>query len=52
MVFLRLLSSLPYSPQVELTWSRPWDLTRVIFTISRYLPFVGSALTAYGEPFL
>lgn len=35
--------------QVHWTWFRRWDLIRVIFTISRYLPFVGSGMTAYGE---
>ncbi|KAG1865473.1 hypothetical protein DFJ58DRAFT_864554 [Suillus subalutaceus] len=32
---------------VKWTWSRPWDITRVIFAISRYLPFIGSGLTVY-----
>ncbi|KAG2123557.1 hypothetical protein BD769DRAFT_1670046 [Suillus cothurnatus] len=35
--------------EVEWTWSRPWDITRVIFAISRYLPFIGSGLTVYDE---
>ncbi|KAG2138465.1 hypothetical protein DEU56DRAFT_334687 [Suillus clintonianus] len=34
--------------EVRWTWNRPWGITRVIFVISRYLPFVGSGLTAYA----
>ncbi|KAG1730448.1 hypothetical protein EDB19DRAFT_2027476 [Suillus lakei] len=37
-----------FQEEVHWTWSRPWGLTRIIFTISRYLPFVGAGLTAYG----
>ncbi|KAF9230869.1 hypothetical protein BU15DRAFT_83075 [Melanogaster broomeanus] len=28
-------------------WGRSWDATRVIFMVSRYLPFPGTALIAY-----
>ncbi|KAG1743086.1 hypothetical protein EDB19DRAFT_584966 [Suillus lakei] len=37
-----------FQDEVQWTWSRPWGLTRVIFTISRYLPFIGSGMTAYA----
>lgn len=37
-----------FQDEVHLTWFRRWDLIRVIFTISRYLPFVGSGMTAYA----
>ncbi|KAG0693290.1 hypothetical protein DFH29DRAFT_1039847 [Suillus ampliporus] len=37
-----------FQDEVQWTWSRPWGLTRVIFTISRYLPFVGTGMTAYA----
>ncbi|KAG2151656.1 uncharacterized protein EDB93DRAFT_1138934 [Suillus bovinus] len=37
-----------FQDEVEWTWFRPWDITRVIFTISRYLPFIGSGLTTYA----
>ncbi|KAG1867735.1 hypothetical protein F4604DRAFT_921030 [Suillus subluteus] len=37
-----------FQDEVHWTWSRPWGLIRVIFTISRYLPFVGSGMTAYA----
>ncbi|KAG1779927.1 hypothetical protein EV702DRAFT_1083176 [Suillus placidus] len=37
-----------FQDEVHWTWSRPWGLIRVIFTISRYLPFLGSGLTAYA----
>ncbi|KAG1721373.1 hypothetical protein EDB19DRAFT_519773 [Suillus lakei] len=36
-----------FSEEVEWTWFKPWDITRVIFIISRYLPFVGVGMTAY-----
>ncbi|KAG1894764.1 uncharacterized protein F5891DRAFT_709661 [Suillus fuscotomentosus] len=32
---------------VRWTWFRPWDVIRVIFVISRYLPFAGVGMTAY-----
>ncbi|KAG2071547.1 hypothetical protein BDR04DRAFT_1142156 [Suillus decipiens] len=32
---------------VNWTWFRPWDITRVIFVTSRYLPFIGAGLTVY-----
>ncbi|KAF9237220.1 hypothetical protein BU15DRAFT_63287 [Melanogaster broomeanus] len=28
-------------------WGRRWDTTRFIFTVSRYLPFLGTGLTSY-----
>ncbi|KAG1847953.1 hypothetical protein C8R48DRAFT_677428 [Suillus tomentosus] len=34
---------------VRWTWFRPWDAIRVIFVISRYLPFAGVGMTAYGD---
>ncbi|KAG1870851.1 hypothetical protein F4604DRAFT_1583532 [Suillus subluteus] len=37
-----------FQDEVKWTWFRPWDITRVIFAISRYLPFIGSGLTVYG----
>ncbi|KAG2073893.1 hypothetical protein BDR04DRAFT_250274 [Suillus decipiens] len=35
--------------QDEVNWIcfRPWDIIRVIFIISRYLPFIGAGLTVY-----
>ncbi|KAG1768019.1 hypothetical protein EV702DRAFT_1145251 [Suillus placidus] len=36
-----------FSEEVRWTWFKPWDVTRVIFFISRYLPFVGVGMTAY-----
>ncbi|KAF8548813.1 hypothetical protein OG21DRAFT_679501 [Imleria badia] len=30
-------------------WGRSWDATRFIFTVLRYLPFVGMVITVYGE---
>ncbi|KAG1720996.1 hypothetical protein EDB19DRAFT_1917599 [Suillus lakei] len=37
------------SEEVQWTWFKPWDVTRVIFIISRYLPFASVGMTAYGE---
>ncbi|KAN0082569.1 hypothetical protein V8E55_008364 [Tylopilus felleus] len=28
-------------------WGRKWGATRLVFTVSRYLPFAGAAMTAY-----
>ncbi|KAG1894762.1 uncharacterized protein F5891DRAFT_1061537 [Suillus fuscotomentosus] len=36
-----------FSEEVRWTWSRPWDVIRVIFVISRYLPFAGVGMIAY-----
>ncbi|KAG1811963.1 hypothetical protein EV424DRAFT_111359 [Suillus variegatus] len=36
-----------FSEEVRWTWFRPWDAIRVIFVISRYLPFAGVGMTAY-----
>ncbi|KAF9237228.1 hypothetical protein BU15DRAFT_76133 [Melanogaster broomeanus] len=32
-------------------WDRKWDTTRLIFTVSRYVPFLGTGLTSYYLPF-
>ncbi|KAG1891560.1 uncharacterized protein F5891DRAFT_1070180, partial [Suillus fuscotomentosus] len=37
-----------FSEEVQWTWFKPWDVTRVIFIISRYLPFAGVGMTAYN----
>ncbi|KAG2133525.1 uncharacterized protein EDB93DRAFT_1174461 [Suillus bovinus] len=37
-----------FQDEVRWTWSRPWGLIHIVFIISRYLPFVGSGLTAYA----
>lgn len=36
-----------FSEEVQWTWFRSWDVTRVMFVISRYLPFAGVGMTAY-----
>ncbi|KAG2067949.1 hypothetical protein BDR04DRAFT_1104106 [Suillus decipiens] len=36
-----------FQDEVNWTWFRPWDITRIIFVISRYLPFIGAGLTVY-----
>ncbi|KAF9236424.1 hypothetical protein BU15DRAFT_50055, partial [Melanogaster broomeanus] len=40
---------LTFSSEVYHVWGMKWETTRVIFTLSRYLPFIGSALTCYGS---
>lgn len=34
--------------QVECVWATKWEVARIVFTMSRYLPFLSSALTCYG----
>lgn len=36
-----------FQDEVKWTWFKPWSVTRVIFVISRYLPFIGIVLTVY-----
>ncbi|KAG2049917.1 hypothetical protein BDR06DRAFT_940940, partial [Suillus hirtellus] len=36
-----------FSEEVRWTWFKPWDVIRIIFTISRYMPFAGVGITAY-----
>ncbi|KAG2067952.1 hypothetical protein BDR04DRAFT_820386 [Suillus decipiens] len=38
-----------FQDEVNWTWFRPWDITRIIFVISRYLPFIGATLTIYDD---
>jgi hypothetical protein len=35
--------------QVHWTWGRGWGIMRIIFIVSRYVPFVGLAMTVYCE---
>ncbi|KAF9236962.1 hypothetical protein BU15DRAFT_76452 [Melanogaster broomeanus] len=37
--------------EVRWVWGGKWDTTRVIFTVSRYVPFVGTGLMSYCVPF-
>ncbi|KAG1804072.1 uncharacterized protein BJ212DRAFT_949529 [Suillus subaureus] len=37
-----------FQDEVKWTWFRSWDTTRVIFAISRYVPFIGSGMTVYA----
>ncbi|KAH7921020.1 hypothetical protein BV22DRAFT_1198510 [Leucogyrophana mollusca] len=37
-----------FQAEIYWVWGRKWNTTRVIFTISRYLPFVGTAMTMYA----
>jgi len=39
---------LTFSSEVHHVWGRKWEITRIVFTISRYLPFVASAMTCYS----
>ncbi|KAG1803987.1 uncharacterized protein BJ212DRAFT_952442 [Suillus subaureus] len=36
-----------FSEEVRWTWFKPWDIPRIMFIISRYLPFAGAGMTAY-----
>ncbi|KAG2095423.1 uncharacterized protein F5147DRAFT_778647 [Suillus discolor] len=38
-----------FSEEVRWTWFKPWDVIRIIFIISRYLPFAGVGITAYCD---
>ncbi|KIK81727.1 hypothetical protein PAXRUDRAFT_832652 [Paxillus rubicundulus Ve08.2h10] len=40
---------LTFSSEVHHVWGRKWEMTRIVFTISRYLPFVASAMTCYSS---
>jgi hypothetical protein len=35
--------------KVQWTWNRPWNVSRVLFVISRYMAFVAAGMTSYGE---
>ncbi|KIK76381.1 hypothetical protein PAXRUDRAFT_432579 [Paxillus rubicundulus Ve08.2h10] len=39
---------LTLSLEVHHVWGRKWEITRIVFTISRYLPFIASAMTFYN----
>lgn len=36
-----------FDSEVRWTWGRGWGITRIIFIISRYVPFVGLVMTVY-----
>ncbi|KAG2072343.1 hypothetical protein BDR04DRAFT_422046 [Suillus decipiens] len=36
-----------FDSEVCWTWGRGWGITRIIFIVSRYLPFVGLVMTVY-----
>ncbi|KAH7917736.1 hypothetical protein BV22DRAFT_1025860 [Leucogyrophana mollusca] len=35
--------------QVRLMWGTRWGITRIAFTLSRYMPFAGVIMTCYGK---
>ncbi|KAH7920258.1 hypothetical protein BV22DRAFT_1133226 [Leucogyrophana mollusca] len=41
-----------FESETRWVWGRKWDTTRIAFTISRYLPFVGAGMTTYGKSIL
>ncbi|KAJ8590395.1 hypothetical protein M405DRAFT_816280 [Rhizopogon salebrosus TDB-379] len=41
--------SITFDSEVRWTWGRNWGITRIAFVVSRYLPFVGLAMTVYCE---
>ncbi|KAF8835903.1 hypothetical protein BDN67DRAFT_912149, partial [Paxillus ammoniavirescens] len=38
---------LTFPSEVHHAWGRKWDITRIVFTISRYLTFVASAMMCF-----
>ncbi|KAG2744918.1 hypothetical protein P692DRAFT_20743008, partial [Suillus brevipes Sb2] len=38
-----------FDSEVHWTWGRGWGIMRIIFIVSRYVPFVGLAMTVYCE---
>ncbi|KAG1812426.1 uncharacterized protein BJ212DRAFT_1588956 [Suillus subaureus] len=36
-----------FDSEVRWTWGRGWGITRIIFVVSRYVPFVGLVMTVY-----
>lgn len=34
--------------EVQLIWGRKWDVIRVVFTLTRYVTFMGTAMTTYA----
>ncbi|KIJ19734.1 hypothetical protein PAXINDRAFT_68135, partial [Paxillus involutus ATCC 200175] len=39
---------LTFPSEVHHAWGRKWDITRIVFTISRYLSFVASAMMCFS----
>ncbi|KAH7915494.1 hypothetical protein BJ138DRAFT_1141432 [Hygrophoropsis aurantiaca] len=39
---------LTFQSETRWVWGRKWDITRIIFTFSRYLPFMGAGMTVYA----
>ncbi|KAF8844773.1 hypothetical protein BDN67DRAFT_1007932 [Paxillus ammoniavirescens] len=40
---------LTFSSEVHHVWGKKWETTRIIFTISRYLPFIASPMICYND---
>jgi len=38
---------LTFSSEVEYVWGTKWEVSRIVFTLSRYLAFISSSLTCY-----
>ncbi|KAG2035406.1 hypothetical protein BDR03DRAFT_1012578 [Suillus americanus] len=34
--------------EVQLIWGRKWDVVRVVFTLTHYVTFMGTAMTTYA----
>ncbi|KAG2132444.1 uncharacterized protein EDB93DRAFT_906032 [Suillus bovinus] len=39
---------LTIEPEVRWTWNRRWNITRILFVISRYMAFVAAGMTSYA----
>ncbi|KAJ8583829.1 hypothetical protein M405DRAFT_866718 [Rhizopogon salebrosus TDB-379] len=40
---------LTIAAEVKLVWGQRWTVIRVIFTLARYVPFIGVAMATYGK---
>ncbi|KAG1826459.1 hypothetical protein EV424DRAFT_1345605 [Suillus variegatus] len=39
---------LTLEPEIRWTWNRRWNVTRILFVISRYMAFVAAVMTSYA----
>ncbi|KAG2055734.1 hypothetical protein BDR06DRAFT_953550 [Suillus hirtellus] len=39
---------LTLEPEIRWTWNRRWNITRILFVISRYMAFVAAVMTSYA----
>ncbi|KAG2055741.1 hypothetical protein BDR06DRAFT_311641 [Suillus hirtellus] len=39
---------LTLEPEIRWTWNRRWNITRILFVVSRYMAFVAAVMTSYA----